>query len=196
VVARPPRLLCASSTRQCGRRRTVVVQRRRRRKLQVAQDFAVRTRVAGLACSLQAVDLNPTVRIEALAADGVRGLIDSGVPVVPGGFQGLRSATGIRISNPRPHAPRPSFSIRDRPPSAITGGALDLTPDGRGGAWATANLGNTAAASWLSCRVKSSQNSPRASFGLPLDAGAEPPQRNDVPDALGWLMACPAGIRA
>ncbi len=149
-------------------------------ELRAAPDL--RTDAQGRArISLQPVDLNPTVRIEALAADGVRGLIDSGVPVVPGGFQGLRTATGIRIESATPRT-QAFFSIvtnRER----VAGGALALTPDDRGGAWATADVATLPKPAWLVVSSEVDENS-AAAIGWPLEAGAEPAQTFDVADAL------------
>lgn len=131
--------------------------------------------------SLQAVDLNPTVRIEAHTDDGQSGLIDSGVPVVPGGFQGLRTQTGIRIESATPRTQAFFSIVTDH--ARVVGGALDLTPDGRGGAWATAALAPLPQPAWLMVSSEVDEHS-AAAIGWPLDVGTEPAQTFDVPDAL------------
>ncbi len=129
----------------------------------------------------QPVDLNPTLRVDAQAEDGESGGIDSGVPVVPGGLHVVTSAGGVRIesSTPRTEA---YFSLVAEG-SRITGGALKLTPDGRGGSYATARLPSTPYPAWLVVSSEVDLNS-AAAIGWPLQVGAEPAQTFDVRDAL------------
>ncbi|MEO8900266.1 MAG: hypothetical protein ABI488_01590 [Polyangiaceae bacterium] len=146
----------------------------------VAQDL--RTDAHGRAqVSFQAVALNPTLRIEARTDDNQTGLIDSGVPVIPGGFQGLRTATGVRIESATPRTEAFFSVVTDR--ARITGGALELTSDGRGGAWANVDMPALAEPAWLVVSSEVDQNSV-AAIGWPLALGAEPAQTFDVPETL------------
>ncbi|MEP7049018.1 MAG: hypothetical protein ABJB12_01645 [Pseudomonadota bacterium] len=128
----------------------------------------------------RALALNPTVRIEARAADQT-GLIDSGVPVVPGGFQALRTATGARIESATPRTEAFCALVTDR--GRVLGRALELTPDTRGGAWAAVDLPAPAEPAWLVVSSEVDENS-IAAVGWPLTPSNEPAQTFDVPDAL------------
>ncbi|MEO7036873.1 MAG: hypothetical protein ABI548_23180 [Polyangiaceae bacterium] len=149
-------------------------------ELGIGQDL--RTDAHGRAhVSFLAVALNPTLRIEARTDDQQTGLIDSGVPVVPGGFNGVRTATGVRIESATPRTEAFFSLVTDR--ARVTGGAVALTPDGRGGAWANVDMPAPPEPAWLVVSSEVDQNSV-AAIGWPLTVGAEPAQTFDVPDTL------------
>ncbi len=159
-------------------------------QLGAAQDL--RTDAHGRArVGFQAVALNPTVRIEARTEDGQTGLIDSGVPVVPGGFQAVPTANGARIESATPRT-EAFFSVVTNQ-ARITGGAQELTPDGRGGAWANVALPAVQGPAWLVVSSEVDENSV-AAVGWPLALGSEPAQTFDVPDTL-LLDGLPAAFQ-
>jgi hypothetical protein len=130
---------------------------------------------------LQATALNPTVRIEARSADGRTGLIDSGVPVVPGGFHVTITTAGLRIESATPRSEAFFSLVTDR--GRVTGGALELGPDAHGGAWAALDLAVPPEPAWLVVSSEVDENS-AAALGWPLTLGTDPGQTFDVPDAL------------
>ncbi len=145
--------------------------------------------------SFEASDLNPTLRVEAHTDDGQSALLDSGVPVVPGGLHGLATPTGIRVESATPRSQAFFSVVTDR--ARIAGGVLVLTPDGRGGSFAQADLHSSAALpspSWLVVSTELDENSV-AAIGWPLQLGAEPAQTFDVPDVL-LLDGIPAAFKA
>ena len=100
---------------------------------QLRSDARGRARV-----SFEAIDLNPTLRVEARTDDGEKALLDSGVPVVPGGLHGLATPTGIRVESSTPRSQAFFSVVSDR--ARIAGGVLALTPDGHGGSFAETEL--------------------------------------------------------
>ncbi len=139
----------------------------------------------------QPFDLNPTVRVEARAEGGDTGHMDSGVPVVPGGLHVVMSAGKVRIesSTPRTEA---YFSLVGEG-RRVTGGALRLIEDGRGGSYAMADLPELPHPSWLVVSSEVDLNS-AAAIGWPLDVADEPAPTFDVPDAL-LLDGLPAAFQ-
>lgn len=128
-----------------------------------------------------AVDLNPTVRAEARTDEGQTAAIDSGMPVVPGGFSALRTATGIRVESAVPRQ-LAYFSVVTGS-ARLTGGVLALSPDGRGGSVGTAELPAFPQPAWVVVSSEVDQNTV-AAIGWPLDSSAEPAQTFDVPESL------------
>jgi hypothetical protein len=131
--------------------------------------------------SFEPSDLNPTVHVEAHAEDGQSGQIESGVPVVPGGFHALRSATGFRVEAAVPRREAYFSLVTDS--ARIFGGVLAFNPDAHGGSVALGALPSFPHPAWLVVSSEVDQNSV-AAIGWPLDASAEPAQTFDVPDAL------------
>jgi len=128
-----------------------------------------------------ASDLNPSVRVEAYGEGDERGLIESGVPVVPGGFHAEKTSTGIRVEAAVPREQAYFSLVTDR--ARISGGVLRLTPDDRGGSFGSAAIASFPEPAWLVVSSEVDQNSV-AAIGWPLAAGAEPAHTFDVPDAL------------
>jgi hypothetical protein len=152
---------------------------------------SLRTDARGRArIGFQAVDLNPTLRVEASTKAGDNGLIDSGVLVVAGGFHAARAGDGFRVDSATPRTEAYFSVVTDR--GRITGGALSLTPDGHGGSFAAAELPALPAAAWLVVSSEVDLNSV-AAIGWPLDTSTEPAQTFDVPDAL-LLNGLPAAF--
>jgi hypothetical protein len=134
--------------------------------------------------SFEALELNPTLSVEARADNGQTALIDSGVPVVPGGLRGIATATGIRVESATPRTQAFFSVVTDR--ARIAGGVLALAPDARGGSFAEAELHLSAplpSPSWLVVSTELDENS-AAAIGWPLQVGAEPAQTFDVPEQL------------
>jgi hypothetical protein len=148
-------------------------------------DRELRTDARGRArVSFEALELNPTLSVEARADDGRTGLIDSGVPVVPGGLHGIATAMGIRVESAIPRTQAFFSVVTNR--ARIAGGTLALTPDGRGGSFADAALHLSTplpVPSWLVVSTEVDENS-AAAIGWPLQVGAEPAQTFDVPEVL------------
>lgn len=146
---------------------------------QLRSDARGRARVG-----FEAIDLNPTLRVEARTDDGEKALLDSGVPVVPGGLHGLATPTGIRVESSTPRSQAFFSVVSDR--ARIAGGVLALTPDGHGGSFSEAELHLSAplpSPAWLVVSSELDENS-AAAIGWPLQVGAEPAQTFDVPDVL------------
>ena len=144
--------------------------------------------------SFEAIDLNPTLRVEARTDDGRSAVLDSGVPVVPGGLHGIATPTGIRVESAIPRTQAFFSVVTDR--ARIAGGVLALTPDGHGGSFAQADLHLSAALpspSWLVVSTELDENSV-AAIGWPLQRGPEPAQTFDVPDVL-LLDGIPAAFQ-
>lgn len=131
--------------------------------------------------SFEAIDLNPTLHAEARTEDGLSGLIESGVPVVPGGIYAHRTGTGIRVETAVPRSEAYYSLVTER--ARVSGGVLSLTPNGQGGAFADLELASVPAPAWLVVSSEVDQNSV-AAIGWPLDSGAEPAQTFDVPEFL------------
>jgi hypothetical protein len=129
----------------------------------------------------RAVDLNPTLRVEARSESAESGLIDSGVPVVAGGLHAIRTLSGFRVDSATPRREVYFSVVSDD--ARLSGGALKLTPDSSGGAFATAELPRIPAPSWLVVSSEVDLNS-AAAIGWPLDSTMVPAQTFDVPDAL------------
>jgi hypothetical protein len=142
----------------------------------------LRTDMRGRArIGFRAVDLNPTLRVEARGESAESGLIDSGVPVVAGGLHAARTPSGFRVDSATPRGEAYFSVVSDH--ARLAGGALKLTPDSNGGAFATAELPQMPAPSWLVLSSEVDLNS-AAAIGWPLDSSTEPAQTFDVPDAL------------
>jgi hypothetical protein len=144
--------------------------------------------------SFEASDLNPTLRVQARTEDGQSALLDSGVPVVPGGLHGSATPTGIRVESAIPRTQAFFSVVTDR--ARIAGGVLALTLDGHGGSFAQAELHLSAplpAPSWLVVSTELDENSV-AAIGWPLQLGAEPAQTFDVPNVL-LLDGIPAAFK-
>jgi len=137
-------------------------------------------------------ELNPTLRVEAVADDGERGSIDSGVPVVPGGFHARSTPNGVEVVSAVPRSEAFFSVVSDG--GRVTGGVVALTPDARGG-----SLGMLALPSalphpaWLVLSSEVDQNT-AAAIGCPLDVGPEPASTFDVPEVL-LLDGLPAAFR-
>ncbi|HWZ91086.1 MAG TPA: hypothetical protein VNW92_19630 [Polyangiaceae bacterium] len=131
--------------------------------------------------NLEPSDLNPTVHVEAHTEDGQSGQIESGVPVVPGGFHALVTPTGFRVETAVPRSEAYFSVVSDS--ARVSGGVLALLPDGRGGSVATAELAPWPHPAWLVVSSEVDENSV-AAIGWPLDSGAEPAHTFDVPEAL------------
>ena len=143
---------------------------------------ALRTDARGRAVlSLEATELNPTVRVEARANTGESGLIDTALPVVPGGFHGQLSATGVMVQSAAPRAQAYFSVVSDR--GRVAGGVLALASNGRGGSVGSAALPALPHPAWLVVSSDVDENS-AAAIGWPLDVGAEPAQTFDAPLVL------------
>ncbi len=129
----------------------------------------------------EASELNPTLRIEARGEGSEAGLIDTGVPLVPGGLFARASGSELRVESAvaRPEAYYSVVSDAGR----VTGGRLTLSPNARGGASATTTLPPLPHPSWVVVSTEVDLNS-AAAIGWPLDTGTEPAQSFDVRDAL------------
>jgi hypothetical protein len=149
---------------------------------QLADAEQLRTDEHGRAqVGFQASELNPTLRIEAHADEGSNGLLDTGVPVVPGGFHAVRTPTGIRVESATPRSEAYFSLVSDI--RRVTGGALALASDGRGGSFATVDLPSVPHPGWVVVSSEVDQHS-AAAIGWPLDVASEPAQTFDVADAL------------
>ncbi len=126
-------------------------------------------------------DLNPMVHVEATSDDGAHGSIESGVPVVPGGFHALRAGKHLRfeIAAPRSQAFYSFVTEHER----IAGGVLAFEPDGRGGSITTLPLPRLPHPAWIVVSSEIDLNTV-AAIGWPLDASAEPAHTFDVADSL------------
>jgi len=137
---------------------------------------------AGLArVDFEPRDFGPTFHAEASTDDGQRGLLETGLLVVPGGFhaRGLGPKIRVEIAVPRTEA---FFSVVTNG-ARVTGGALALAPDG-GGSAATVELpSDLPHPAWFVVSSDVDQNSV-AAIGWPLELGSEPAQTFDVRDAL------------
>jgi hypothetical protein len=131
--------------------------------------------------AFEATELNPTVRVEARGEGAESGLIDSGVPLVPGGFFARATGSELRVESAVQR--REVFFSVVSDAGRVTGGRLSLGPDGRGGSLATTRLPVLPHPSWVVVSSDVDQNSV-AAIGWPLDVGPEPAQTFDVPDAL------------
>jgi hypothetical protein len=131
--------------------------------------------------NFEATDFNPTVHVEARTEDAQNGELESGVPVVPGGFHALRTVSGIRVETAVPRA-EAYFSLVTES-QRVSGGVLALDPDGRGGSVALASVSGSPEPAWLVVSSEVDLNSV-AAIGWPIDSGAEPAQTFDVPDTL------------
>jgi hypothetical protein len=138
----------------------------------------------------EASELNPTVRVEARGDAGEQGAIDTGVPLVPGGFFAQVSGSELRVESAVERSEAFFSVVSDA--GRVTGGRLELAPNGRGGSFATRTLPALPHPSWVVVSSDVDQNS-IATIGWPLDVGAEPAQTFDVPDAL-WLDGLPAAF--
>ena len=136
-------------------------------------------------------ELNPTLRVEAHGGDAQSGLIDTGVPVVPGGFHGTATATGVRVESAVPRSEAFFSVVSDR--GRVLGGVLALASNGHGGSLATVELPALPHPVWLVVSSDVDQNS-AATIGWPLDVGPEPAQTFDVPDVL-LLDGLPAAFQ-
>lgn len=126
-------------------------------------------------------DLNPTVHVEATSDDGAHGAIESGVPVVPGGFHVLRAGKHLRveIAAPRRQAFYAFVTERER----IAGGVLALEPDDRGGSITTLPLPRLPQPAWIVVSSEVDLNT-TAAIGWPIDASTEPEHTFDVAESL------------
>jgi len=139
----------------------------------------------------EATELNPTVRVEALGSAGESGLIDTPVPLVPGGFFAQVVGTELRIESAVQRSEAFFSVVSDA--GRVTGGRLALAPNGRGGSLTTTTLPALPHPSWVVVSSDVDQNSVSA-IGWPLDVGPEPAQTFDVPDAL-LLDGLPAAFQ-
>jgi hypothetical protein len=129
----------------------------------------------------EATELNPTLRVEAWGDAAERGLIDTGVPLVPGGLFARATSTELRVESAVPRSEAFFSVVSDA--GRVTGGRLTLSPNGHGGSLATTALPALPHPSWVVVSSDVDQNTV-AAIGWPLDAGPEPAQTFDVPDAL------------
>jgi hypothetical protein len=137
-------------------------------------------------------ELNPTLRVEATADDGEHGLIDSGVPVVPGGLHALVTPSGVQVESAAPRSEAFFSVVSDS--GRLTGGMVALAADARGGSLGTVELPEALPhPAWLVLSSEVDQNT-AAAIGWPLDVGAEPAQTFDVPEVL-LLDGLPAAFR-
>jgi hypothetical protein len=131
--------------------------------------------------AFEAIELNPTLRVEAQGDGEERGLIDTGVPLVPGGFFARSTGTVLRVESAVPRSEAFYSVVSDA--GRVTGGRLALSPNGHGGSLATTTLPALPHPSWVVVSSDVDQNSV-AAIGWPIDVGSEPAQTFDVPDAL------------
>jgi len=140
--------------------------------------------------SFEAIDLNPSVHIDARAEDGQSGLIETPVFVVAGGihaFAAERTPAGVtkrvelcvESAVPRSEAFFSVVSDRQR----LAGGVIALQPNGRGGSVGSTPFTVVQSPSWVVVSSEVDQNS-AAAIGWPLSSGPEPAQTFDVPDVL------------
>ncbi|HYQ28775.1 MAG TPA: hypothetical protein VER04_16195 [Polyangiaceae bacterium] len=130
---------------------------------------------------VEASELNPTVRVEARTEGGESGLIDTGIPVVGGGFRVLAVPGALRIESAVPRTEAFFTLVSER--LRLAGGVIVLSPNGRGGSVGTLPLTTWPAPAWLVVSSEVDQNS-AAAIGWPLDLGPEPAHTFDVPEAL------------
>ena len=135
-------------------------------------------------------ELNPTLRVEAIDDAGQRGLIDTGVPLVPGGIFAIAAGHELRVESAVPQSQVFYSVVSDA--GRVAGGQLSLVLISEGGSRATTTLPALPHPSWLVISTDVAQNS-AAAIGWPLDVGSEPAQTFDVPDAL-WLDGAPAAF--
>jgi hypothetical protein len=131
--------------------------------------------------NFEATDFNPTVHVEARAEGAQKGELESGVPVVPGGFHAQRTASGVRVESAVPRS-EAYFSLVTES-QRVSGGALVLDADGRGGSVALASVASFPKPAWLVVSSEVDLNSV-AAIGWPIDSGVEPAQTLDVPETL------------
>jgi hypothetical protein len=131
--------------------------------------------------NFEATDFNPTVHVEAHTEDAQNGELESGVPVVPGGFHALRTGSGIRVETAVPRTEAYFALVTES--QRVSGGVLALDPDGRGGSVALASVSGIPERAWLVVSSEVDLNSV-AAIGWPIDSGVEPAQTFDVPDTL------------
>lgn len=138
----------------------------------------------------EALDLNPSLRVEARADGEQNGLIETPIPVAAGGMHAFATDGELRIESavPRGEAFFSVVSERQR----LAGGVIPLAPNGRGGALGSIRLTrlampegvlSTQSPSWVVVSSEVDQNS-AAAIGWPLATGPEPAQTFDVADAL------------
>ncbi|MEI9935834.1 MAG: hypothetical protein WDO69_01290 [Pseudomonadota bacterium] len=129
----------------------------------------------------EASELNPTVRVEARTESGESGLIDTGIPVVGGGFRVMSVPDALLVESAVPHTEVFFSLVSDR--QRLAGGVIALSPNGRGGWAGTVPVTDWPTPAWLVVSSEVDQNS-AATIGWPLDLGPEPAQTFDVPDVL------------
>lgn len=144
--------------------------------LQLRTDALGRARLG-----FEPLELNPTLRVEAVTNDGQRGMIDTIIPVVAGGFHALRTASGVRVESAVPRTTAFFSVVSDT--GRIAGGVLTLAATDRGGSFGTAELPELPQPAWLVVSSEVDLNS-AAAIGWPLDLGSEPAPTFDVPDVL------------
>jgi hypothetical protein len=141
--------------------------------------------------SFAASELNPTLRVEASTSDGLSGLIETRIPVVPGGFHAVSTPSGLRVEVAVPRAEAFFSVVSDN--GRVAGGVLGLHSNGRGGSLGMVQLPPLPQPAWLVVSSELDLNS-AAAIGWPLDAGAEPAQTFDVADQL-LLDGLPAAFQ-
>lgn len=133
--------------------------------------------------AFEATELNPTLRVEARgsASPDERGLIDTPLPLVPGGLFAKVTGAELRVEAAVPRNLAFFSLVSDA--GRVSGGQLVLAPNGRGGSTGRATLPAWPRPSWIVLSTEIDQNS-AAAIGWPLDVGDEPAQTFDVADSL------------
>ena len=167
----------SAGTKVAGARLTITAEGAR-----VSASEPLRTDERGRASvQFEASALNPTLRIEARTEAGESGLIDTGIPVVPGGMHALRVGDELRVESAVPRSEAFFSLVSDR--GRVAGGVVALNANGRGGSVGAVTLPARPSPAWFVLASEVDLNT-AAAIGWPLDAGAEPTQTFDVADVL------------
>lgn len=128
---------------------------------------------------VEPTELNPTLRVEVV---GESAIIDTGLPVVPGGLHVAVEGASVRVESAVPRTL--AFYSWVTSERRIAGGVLALSPTDRGGAIGTIALPALPSPAWLVVSSEVDANS-AAAIGWPIAEGesAEPLRTFDVAEA-------------
>jgi len=132
--------------------------------------------------TVEALEHNATLRVEATEGDGASAVLDTGLPIVPGGLFAERTPSGVVIRSALPPPEHVFYSVVT-PETRLFGGSLELAADGRGGSEAGVNIPPLSAAAWIVLSREVDEQSP-ATIGWSLQLGDDPGQTFDVGEAL------------
>jgi hypothetical protein len=131
--------------------------------------------------SFEAVDLNPSLRVEARAGNDQNGQIETPIAVVAGGIHAVADGRELRIESAVPRSEVFFSLVSER--QRLSGGVIALGPNGRGGSAGSALLPVGESPSWVIVSSEVDLNS-AAAIGWPLTSDPEPAQTFDVADTL------------